>query len=295
MNPRRGMLILTLAALGTASMLVPSGRTRVLAATGSSGRDEQSFEKSFPLRSGGHLSVDNYKGLIEVTSWGRDEVHVAVTKYAEGSESARRDWLNEVEVNFNMISSNRVRIKVDYPNRNCGVCDDDLDETGVELKIQAPRQVRLDINGYKPKMVIRGTEGELRIESYKSDITIEAIRGPVHISTYKERIQMRDVDVQGSLYIKTYKGEVDAELRGIGEGATIDTYKGEITLRLPENYGMTVDYTGDRRANLDTDFPIATTRVGTDALRGNINGGGPRLRFDTYKGTLTIRKSKDRS
>lgn len=287
------MMTLAVSALVAASMLVALPGVRVSAASRQS-RDEQSFEKSFPFRSGGRLNVENYKGLIEVTSWDREEARVAVTKYASGSSSARQKWFDDVQVNFQAINSDRVRVKVDYPNHNCGDCDfndDDLDETGVELRIQVPKQVQLDINGYKPKMVIRGTEGELRIESYKSDMTIEAVRGPVHISTYKERIQMRNVDVRGSLYIKTYKGEVDAELTGIGDGATIDTYKGDITLRLPQNYGMTLDYSGDRRSDLDSDFPISTSRVSSDSLRGSINGGGPRLRFDSYKGTLKIRRS----
>lgn len=289
MSSKRYALIV--AAFFVASLFVPVARTSAAAATRQS-RDEQSFEKSFPLRSGGRLQVDNYKGLIEVTSWDREETRVAVTKYATGSDSARQKWFGEVEVNFSN-SPDRVRVNVKYPDHNCVFCDDDddLDETGVELKIQVPRQIQLDINGYKPKMIIRGAEGELRIESYKSDITIEAVRGPVHISTYKERIQMRNVEIRGELFIKTYKGEVDAELTGIGDGATIDTYKGDVTLHLPQNYAMTLDYSGNRHANLDTDFPIATTRVAGDALRGNINGGGPKLRFDSYKGTLKIRRS----
>src|SRR5205085_847878 len=116
-----------------------------------------------------------------------------------------------IKIDFTELSGH-AGVKVKYPNHNCFVCwyGDGLDDSGVELRIQVPRDVNLNIDGYKPDMFINGTHGDLHITSYKSDMRIQSVRGAVYIDTYKNRIEMKDVDVQGRLYVKTYSGEVDA-------------------------------------------------------------------------------------
>src|SRR5581483_2903811 len=217
------------------------------AAAAQSNRSEETFERILPLSSGGQFSVENYKGRIEIIASNQNQVKVDVKKYVVGSESSRQRWMRDVTVDFTQ-SSNHAGVRVRYPNHNCAFfCDDnDIDESGVELRIQVPRSVNLQIDGYKPDMLIRGTQGDLRINSYKSEMQIEHIQGPIHIETYKERIEMRDVDVQGRLYIKTYSGEVDADLTNIGTDVTLDTYKGDVTLRIPDRTGLDVDFSDGR-------------------------------------------------
>jgi len=263
----------------------------VFAVNAQSNRSEDRSERTLQLASGGTFSVENYKGRIEINTWNQNQVKISILKYVSGRDSARQKWLQEVKVDFTE-SANRAGVKVKYPDHNCMFCfdGDGVDESGVELRIQVPRDVKLDIDGYKPDMFINGTHGDLHIKSYKSDMRIEGVRGAVHIDTYKNRIEMKDVDVQGSLYIKTYSGEVDASLSGIGSGATFDSYRGEFTLRLPDSVGFNLDFSGARRGSFNSDLPMAMNSTDRDSIRGTINGGGASLRFDTYRGSLNIRR-----
>jgi len=262
-----------------------------IAVNAQSNRIEDRSERTLSLAPGGSFTVENYKGRIEINTWNQNQVKIDVVKYVSGRESARQQWLNEVKIDFTE-SSGRAGVRVKYPDHNCVFCfdGDGVDESGVELRIQVPANVNLNIDGYKPDMFINGTHGDLHIKSYKSDMRIQGVRGEVHIDTYKNRIEMKDVDVQGRLYVKTYSGDVDANLSGIGSGATFESYRGDITLHLPDSVGIDLDYSGAKRGSFNSDLPVAVNRTNNDSIRGTINGGGSSLRFDTYRGSLNIRR-----
>jgi hypothetical protein len=271
-----------------ALLMIASGI--IVAVNAQSNRSEEKSERTLALASGGSFSVENYKGRIEINTWNQNQVKIDIVKYVSGRDSSRQKWLEEIKVDFNE-SAGHAGVKVKYPNHNCVVCwDDEIEDSGVELRIQVPRDVSLNIDGYKPDMIINGTQGDLNIKSYKSDMHIQSVKGAVHIDTYKNRIEMKDVDVQGQLYIKTYSGEVDANLSGIGSGATFESYRGEVTLRLPDSVGIDLNYSGARRGSFNSDLPLAMNSTDRDSIRGTINGGGAPLRFDTYRGSLTIRR-----
>ncbi len=257
-------------------------------------RSEQASERTFGLSPGGQLSIENYKGKIEVEAWDQNQARVVATKHIEGgTEAFRRRWLEAVQVRFDN-APDRLRVKVEYPDTQGWVdsSQDGVGSNGVDLIIQAPRAINLDIDGYKPDMKVRGTHGQLKIKSYKSDINIESVRGSVSIDSYKNNIRLHNIDAQGTLFIKTYKGEVEANLSGIGEGASIDTYRGQVTLTLPDQYGMTVEFAGSRQSKFESQLPFMSNGpISSARFQGTINGGGPRLRFETYRGTLALRRS----
>src|SRR5690242_5296063 len=105
-----------------------------------SNRSEERSERTLSLASGGSFSVENYKGRIEINTWNQNQVKIDVVKYVSGRESARQQWLNETKIDFTE-SSGHAGVKVKYPNHNCVICfdDDGLDDSGVELRIQLPR------------------------------------------------------------------------------------------------------------------------------------------------------------
>lgn len=256
------------------------------------------FQHNFTVAPGGRLSVENYKGKIQVEGWDQEEVAVDVYKRFEGSSSARSRWLRETQVDFE-TSANRVRIKVEYPRHRHGFssttgdhhCDAGLFAGAVELSIRTPRRVNLDLDGYKPAITVSSIEGDIRIESYKSPITIQSTTGAIRIHTYKETIKMRDVDIEGALYVEMYGGELDIDARDIGDGATVENYKADAVLRLPENIRGSLEIDSGRRANFESDFPVMVAgKLGPNRIQGTINGGGPTLRFKSYKGSLSLRR-----
>lgn len=261
--------------------------TSALAQTSSAPQDEH-FVRNFTVNAGSTLNVENYKGTIHVNGAEGNQVVVTVDKKFEGSDSDRKWWMANTNVKFDN-DSGRVRVAVEYPNCCCN-CDEHSDYTGfVELTIQVPRRANLELNGYKPDIKISGTEGDIRLKSYKSPIEIASTTGAIRIDTYKETVHLRDVSVRGSLSLKMEKGEALIDAKSLGDDVSIENEKAAVVLRVPRNAGLTVDFSGNRRADFRSDLPITSTAgFNSGDVRGTINGGGTRLHLRTGKGSFSI-------
>ena len=84
-------------------------------------QQSERFQRSFTITSGGTLAVDNYKGTIHVTGTDTNQVVVDVHKRFEGSDSDRKWWMENIQINFRNDSS-RVSVDVKYPNQYCVFC-----------------------------------------------------------------------------------------------------------------------------------------------------------------------------
>jgi putative adhesin len=194
-------------------------------------------------------------------------------------------------INFENDPS-RVRVAVQYPNSDCflGCNDAHSDYTaGVELTIQVPKHTNLKLSGHKPDVKISSIEGDLQIHSYKSPIDIESTTGGIDIETYKESVHLRDVSVRGPLHLTMQKGEATIQAKSLGDEVNIETEKGSVVLGVPRTAGLTIDYSGGRRANFHSDLPITSeTGFRSNEMRGTVNGGGTRLRLRTEKGSISL-------
>ena len=79
-----------------------------------------------------------------------------------------------------------------------------------------------------------------------------------------------------------------------------------MTLVLPRNAGFDLDADLGRRGTLRSDFDVDNRRRDDDddgywdaddddddnIVRGAVNGGGPRLRLESYKGRIALRHSR---
>jgi hypothetical protein len=254
---------------------------------------EERFQRSFTLNSGGTLHVENYKGTIHVTGSGANQVVVNVVKRFEGgSESERKWWMENTKVTFSN-DSNRVSVKVEYPNWNCILCWTEHEFTdGVELEIQAPARTNLEADGYKPDIQVSSLQGDIRIKSYKAPMRIESTSGAIHINTYKDVIKLKNVAVRGGLEINSYKADADIDAKSLEGSANLETDKGSIVLRLPKDIGLDVDFSGGRRSVFHTDFAVATGTGGGYGhdTRGTVNGGGARVSLRTERGSISLEK-----
>jgi hypothetical protein len=258
--------------------------------TPSAPQDER-FTRNFTVNSGSTLAVENYKGTIHVTGTNSNEVAVTVNKTFEGSDADRKWWMENTRVKFENDSS-RVRVAVEYPSSNCTLwCDNGHSDytASVELTIEVPRKTNLEIDGYKPDIKLASIDGDIRVKSYKSPIDIESTIGGINISTYKETVRLHDVTVRGELGLKMEKGDATIEAKSLGNEVNVETGKGSVVLRIPRTAGFTIDYSGSRRANFHSDFPV-TSEAGfrSDELRGSVNGGGTRLHLRTDRGSFTL-------
>ncbi len=252
---------------------------------------EEKFQRTFKVNAGSTLRVENYKGIIHVTGSGTNQVLVNVFKRFEGSESNRKWWLENTKINFSNDSS-RVAIDVKYPNMDCFFCWDMHDYTAaVELEIEVPRQTNVDLDGYKPDIRVSSLFGDVRIKSYKAPMTIDSTTGAIRIETYKNAIRLKNVAVRGGLEIHSFKADTEVEAKSLEGSSALESDKGNIVLRLPSSIGLEVDYSGGRRANFHSDFPLTTEarRFGGD-VHGTINQGGSHLHLRTEKGSVSLQR-----
>jgi hypothetical protein len=253
------------------------------------------FQRSFKLQSGSLVTIKNYKGLIKIDAADSDEASVDVKKVWEGRNDSQRDeWLRGVQVNFSN-DSKRLDVRVEYPNHSCfWNCSDEWGGH-VELVLRVPRQSNLDIDGYKPELKIAGTKGDIRVHSYKSSIEIRDTTGAIDVDTYKDRIVLENVALRGRLHIHDYKAETEIRASELADGADLDTSRGAIRLQVPADSKFNVNISGDRRADIHSDFATHVDAGYSRHMTGAVNGGGPEVRIRTERGSVALLKAGENS
>jgi hypothetical protein len=250
---------------------------------------QERFQRSFTVNSGATLAVENYKGTIHVAAATGNQVTVDVQKRFEGSESDRKWWMENLKIDFHN-DPGRVQIKVEYPN--CKFCWQTQDYTAaVELEIRVPRQINVELDGYKPDIKVSGIQGDLKIKSYKAPMLVEGTTGAIRIDTYKETLRLRDVTIRGTLAVKSYKADADITALSLGQSAEIASEKGDVVIRVPANTGLSVDFEGGRRSSFSTDFALrSSSGYSGREVRGDINQGGSKLHLRTSRGSVRLLK-----
>lgn len=253
-----------------ASMGTNSGM-RVLAllalAGGLAAAQSKEVHKTVPLAADGRVEMDNYKGSIRVEAWDRAEVQVDVRIEEDGGFFAApvsyADARVEARAGVVEIESRFDRLKTFF-----GIGGS---QPSFHYTVRMPRQARL------------------KIEDYKSEIEVEGLAGDLDVHTYKGRLRARALE--GGLLVDTYKGDVDAVFARFGGRTSVETYKGSVDLELPRGTGFDLRADLERKARFDSDFALpprsSSGRRGT-LMSGSVNGGGPELRVQSYKGSLRL-------
>lgn len=241
--------------------------------------DTKEVHRTVSLDRDGRVSVNTYKGTITVTTWDRPEVRVDATIEPDGDDRESREKVQWTEVRISGGGSS-VEITSDYDEVKhhargfLGLFDF---ETGslpfVRYTIQMPATARLEI------------------EDYKSGINVSDLRADLKLHTYKGRVKVANLD--GAARVDTYKGAVHVEFARFSRASRFDTHKGEIDVRLPRDSRFELDADTGRRGDIESDFAMTTHAGRSRAAQamGAVNGGGPKLRLTTYKGTLRVRSS----
>lgn len=231
-----------------------------LAAALLSAADVKDFSKTVPLDAKGHFSLDTFKGSIHITAWDRPQAEIRARIQADtGWDAVPAD---DVEIRADAMSSD-VRVKTDYHHQNGTL-------PLVYYTIQIPRGA------------------SLRVKDYKSESDISGIQGDIEFNTYKGTARLDGI--QGAFDGETYKGDIRAIFARFSGPGRVETYKGSIDMSLPRSSAFELHAELERRAEFDCDFPrtIHTSRRQSH-MEGAVNGGGPSLRVESYRGKIRLR------
>ncbi len=89
--------------------------------------------------------------------------------------------------------------------------------------------------------------------------------------------------------IETHNGPVAVAYSRFTKPSRFETHNGAIDIRMPAEARFHVDARG-HHLGVKSDFPITTEGFGESRYVGNVNGGGPELRFTTHNGSMRLRK-----
>jgi hypothetical protein len=246
-----------------------------LAAGSAAGADYKEVHKTVPLDPDGRVSIETFKGWIDVTTWERPEVDVAARVEPDDSGSHQAEKVRQTEIRIEG-SGARVRIESDYDAVHehgfLGIFGGNRTLPFVRYTIKLPKTARL------------------KVKDYKSESRIAGLQGGLDFDTYKGRVEL--ADMEGPVRLHTYKGDISAEFARFA-ASRFETYKGDIEISLSRTTAFDLDADLGRRGNLHTDFEVVTSASGRHQdggrRRASANGGGPALRLETYKGSFRIR------
>jgi hypothetical protein len=258
----------TLTNAGAAALLVCLSASTIWA---------QEFQKSYPLAAGGHVVVENVSGDVSVV--GYDGEVVSVAGFKEGREPDKVEVVDRSEAGV-------VRLGVRYAPRYRG-------DAGVRFEVRVPRSVRFQIEKISTAsgdVKISGVTGDVRVTTASGRIEVRDVRGDVRLGAASGDVVLSDI--AGSVSAETASGNVEAELARF-EGAPVMSFtaaSGNVRVRLASHLGASVSMSS-AGGEVTTDFPVEVRtdpHSGHRSARGEIGGGGPRLRLSSASGAVSL-------
>jgi len=292
---------------------------------GPSDRFKADFHETHALEPGGTLSLENFNGSVEITSWNDDHVEINGTKYA-----SQRAYLDDMKIEVGGTDS-AVHIRTIRPSISHCNC-------GARYTIRVPKRVTLDeIVSSNGGIQIEGIQGAARLRTSNGSIRVENLTGDLRARTSNSSIEIREMT--GNVNVHTSNGHIDAEVsNGSFEAETsnskieavlanpssswpvklntsnggIDltlkasklpdvragTSNSSITLHVPATADARVRATTSSHNSIDSDFSGLMAGGDEDGDRrhrrsdidGKIGQGGPLIELSTSNGSIHILK-----
>lgn len=266
---RRNVLVLMLAAL----CAVPGLSTTALSQSGEEAREE--FHQSYPLASGGTVSLKNMNGAVQVKGWDRDEVKVDAIKKASSAEK-----LGDVKIEIDTASGG-VHIRTVNSGSNLtwtsGENGRRNNPPSVEFSLMVPRGARIH-----------------RIELINGSLDIEGLNGNVTASTINGRVKAQDLS--GRVKLSTINGKIEATFDRLdnSDNFKLDSINGQVELMLASdaNVELKADTVHGKITN-DIGLPVKKGKYVGRSLAGMLGRGGARIDLNNVNGAVEIRRASD--
>ena len=270
---------------------------------------QQSFDKRFNARPGGHLTLDTDLGSVAIVGRDTDEVVI----HADMSDSDHLD-VTAVQNSLGVTVIGRVKGRSWFDRL-------DLTATHVRFTIDVPRdypvQIQtsgggLDVRKLTASVAGRTSGGAITLQDLIGSISVhtsggsisaERLNGPAELQTSSGSIDIvdstGDLDARtsgGSIDLKSIAGRVTAVTSGgsivaevhTNRGVFLKSSGGTITLLLPENVRASID-AQTSGGGAHSQLPLSSTELAERShLRGAINGGGEPIFLRTAGGSIHV-------
>ena len=255
------------------------------------------------------MSINKFKTLAALTLLASSVVEAENIERQFEADPGDRLYLKTDAGSIDIDTHNRDEITVDVEisGRNADDFEVTFDETSKGLEIRGERDSANGWNNLKVKFYVTvPKEYDVELMTAGGSIKIDDLIGNIDANTSGGSISIGDIegDVNlhtsgGSIKTDAITGEIDAHTSGGSinvtfatqpkDDASLTTSGGSITAKLPADIQVDLDATtsgGRVRSEFDVDG-----RVKKQSIRGEINGGGPRLKLHTSGGSVRVEKN----
>jgi len=246
----------------------------------------RTVNETISLDRDGTVELNAFTGAITVTTWDRAAVQIDVR--IEGEEQELVD-ATQIQIDG---SGSRVTIETDYDaleERFLGIFDlgGDEDRPPTFYTLTMPATAALSIEDFSSDIEVTGLRNGLDLDTFSSTVRLRDMEGPIEAETYSSDFEA--VDLAGSIRFETFSGDATIVARAITDDCRFESFSGDIELVLPADAGFDLDAEFGMGGDFSSDFALDNVDTEGDAYRGSVNGGGPRIRFETFSGDLDIR------
>lgn len=241
--------------------------------------------------SGGSIKVGNVDGNLKVNTSGGSislgKVSGTSSIDTSGGSISLESGGNDVkaETSGGSINIGPIKGKVD------------VDTSGGSITIEMGDEVKANTSG--GSISVEGSKGSVDIDSSGGSLFVGSSGGPVKAETSGGNIKI--LQAKGFIEADTSGGKIEAEMiladKNADTHVTLESAGGSITLFIPKKLAASVSATLEitRNARRDyriySDFPLTIKGDNSDKItaKGDINGGGDKIRIDTTNGDIHIK------
>lgn len=277
-------------------LLVP-----LLCSTAAPAQTSRTVERAFDLTDDGTVTVDTYKGHVDVTTWDKSRVRVSVR--IQGEQAS----VEKTKIRFD-ASADDLKMQTDYDalekdKRLFGLIPvGSIHRPSTQYTLTVPRSASVSLDTYSASASVSDLRGVVRFDAFSGNLMATDVRGPVYADTYSGEADvtrsselisvdtfsgnLRADSLSGRVEFSAYSGSATIGFVDVTGDCNFDTFSGHVTLAFPPNRGGVIE---TDRGNLESDVPLQIDRMSDDRVRATVGGGGPHLWFETFSGVLSVR------
>jgi len=241
----------------------------------------RTVQRTIDLDADGSVSVSTFSGAIDVTTWDRASVEIEVRIEAESQSS-----LDRTEIEFGG-SGSRLDIAADFDEISPSNWSRSIDVPDTYFTIKMPRRANLETKVFSATVSGADLGGDVDIEAFSGDIDVQRIDGELRVDVYSGNLTA--TDARGPVTHSSFSGDATVTVDDLADDVSINTFSGDATVSLAANAAFDLRADTGMGGSLRAEgFDVHNLRT-DDGYRGAINGGGPRLAFETFSGAFRLR------
>lgn len=243
------------------------------------GTETKDVELPLSVSKGKILKIENPCGDVKVRG---TTGSCSVSAHAKFKGSTTEEARQKAEDYVLMIEEGENSVVIRQP---------DMTGMTVELEINAPEDVALEIRTGSGDIDVSDMKSGVRISGKSGDVKLKTIEGPIELSTASGDISIQDA-ITPTLSIDGKSGDISLER--VHGNANVRTASGDVSIRGGNARSLSIEcVSGDVDAELDVPVSgsVSIRTVSGDALIKIPAGSDCRVTVSTLRGDATVRAS----